>query len=87
MSKKTVKKSAPKKEKSFEETLWETANKLRGSVESSDWSGATKTIRQGYPKGERGGANQYNHVALFPIAHSVPIVPTISPYRSTQLAA
>ena len=31
------KKSAPKKEKSFEETLWDTANKLRGSVESSEY--------------------------------------------------
>lgn len=31
-------KSAPKKPtKSFEETLWDTANKLRGSVESSDY--------------------------------------------------
>ena len=34
---KTVKKSAPKKEKSFDETLWDTANKLRGSVESSEY--------------------------------------------------
>jgi len=31
------KKSAPKKQKSFEETLWDTANKLRGSVESSEY--------------------------------------------------
>ena len=31
------KKTAPKKEKSFEETLWDTANKLRGSVESSEY--------------------------------------------------
>jgi type I restriction enzyme M protein len=58
--KKTAKKSAAKKEKSFEETLWDTANKLRGSVESSDWSGATKTTLQGCPQGERGGAHQYS---------------------------
>ncbi|MEM1222716.1 MAG: type I restriction-modification system subunit M N-terminal domain-containing protein [Verrucomicrobiota bacterium] len=32
-----MKKSAPKPAKSFEETLWETANKLRGSVESSEY--------------------------------------------------
>ena len=31
------KKPAPKKSKSFEETLWDTANKLRGSVESSEY--------------------------------------------------
>tara|TARA_B110000037_G_C17060044_1_gene481495 strand:+ start:540 stop:689 length:150 start_codon:yes stop_codon:yes gene_type:complete len=29
------KKSAPKPSKSFEESLWETATKLRGSVEST----------------------------------------------------
>ncbi len=29
--------TAPKKSKSFEETLWDTANKLRGSVESSEY--------------------------------------------------
>jgi type I restriction enzyme M protein len=34
--KKTAKKSAAKS-KSFEETLWDTANKLRGSVESSEY--------------------------------------------------
>jgi len=34
------KKAAKKSTKSFEETLWDTATKLRGSVESSDWSGA-----------------------------------------------
>ncbi len=32
-----AKKSAKKKEVSFEETLWDTANKLRGSVESSEY--------------------------------------------------
>jgi len=32
-----AKKSAPKKSKSFEESLWETATKLRGSVESSEY--------------------------------------------------
>ena len=92
------KKTAAKKPaKSFEETLWDTANKLRGSVESSeykhvvlsliflkfvsdkfeerraelvaegkddyldmvDWSGATETTRQGCPQGERGGAHQF----------------------------
>jgi type I restriction enzyme M protein len=57
--KKTAAQKAPKKEKSFEESLWETATKLRGSVESSDWSGATETTRQGCPQGERGGAHQY----------------------------
>jgi hypothetical protein len=57
------KKAAPKKQKSFEESLWDTATKLRGSVESSDWSGATEATRQGYPEGERGGANQYKHTA------------------------
>ena len=31
------KKAAAKKEKSFEESLWETATKLRGSVESSEY--------------------------------------------------
>lgn len=30
-------KAAPKKTKSFEETLWDSANKLRGSVESSEY--------------------------------------------------
>ena len=32
-----TKKSAPKPSKSFEESLWETATKLRGSVESSEY--------------------------------------------------
>ncbi len=32
-----AKKPATKKEKSFEETLWDAANKLRGSVESSEY--------------------------------------------------
>lgn len=31
------KKVAPKKQKSFEQTLWDTADKLRGSVESSEY--------------------------------------------------
>jgi type I restriction enzyme M protein len=53
-----------KPEKSFEESLWDTATKLRGSVESSDWSGATETTRQGCPEGGRGGAHQYKHVVL-----------------------
>jgi hypothetical protein len=57
-AKKSAKKAAKKPAKSFEETLWDTANKLRGSVESSDWSGASKTTRQVCPKVERGGANQ-----------------------------
>ena len=30
-------KKAPQKQKSFEETLWDTANKLRGTVESSEY--------------------------------------------------
>ena len=34
----------------------------------SDWSGGTKTTRQGCPKGERGGANQ-NSVAGFDFVH------------------
>ncbi len=34
---KTSKKTAAKKQKSFEQTLWETADKLRGSVESSEY--------------------------------------------------
>jgi type I restriction enzyme M protein len=34
MAKKPV---APKKQKSFEQTLWDTADKLRGSVESSEY--------------------------------------------------
>jgi len=55
-SKKTA---AKKPAKSFEETLWDTANKLRGSVESSDGSGATETTRQGCPEGERGGVHQF----------------------------
>ena len=33
----TKKQAAKKKEKSFEETLWDAANKLRGSVESSEY--------------------------------------------------
>ena len=53
------KKAAKKPSKSFEESLWDTATKLRGSVESSDWSGATKTTRQGCPQGERGGVHQF----------------------------
>ncbi|MEO0508564.1 MAG: hypothetical protein AAF065_01750 [Verrucomicrobiota bacterium] len=53
------KNSAPKKPtKSFEETLWDTTNKLRGSVESLDWNVLTKTTRQGCPEGEHAGANQ-----------------------------
>ena len=32
-----AKKAANKKQKSFEETLWDAANKLRGSVESSEY--------------------------------------------------
>ncbi|MCI5124262.1 MAG: SAM-dependent DNA methyltransferase, partial [Candidatus Electrothrix sp. AR5] len=33
----TLKKTPAKKQKSFEQTLWETADKLRGSVESSEY--------------------------------------------------
>lgn len=33
----TKKTATPKKQKSFEETLWDAANKLRGSVESSEY--------------------------------------------------
>ena len=32
-----AKKPAAKKQKSFEQTLWDTADKLRGSVESSEY--------------------------------------------------
>ena len=32
-----ARKAAPKKQKSFEQTLWDTADKLRGSVESSEY--------------------------------------------------
>ena len=32
-----AKKAAPKKQKSFEQTLWDTADKLRGTVESSEY--------------------------------------------------
>ncbi|MEN8755570.1 MAG: type I restriction-modification system subunit M N-terminal domain-containing protein, partial [Akkermansiaceae bacterium] len=35
--KKSARKAAKKPKKSFEETLWDTANKLRGSVESSEY--------------------------------------------------
>ena len=34
-------------------------DKLRGSVESSDWSGTRQTTSQGSPKGERGGTHQF----------------------------
>ncbi|MDF1851932.1 MAG: hypothetical protein P1U85_13920 [Verrucomicrobiales bacterium] len=83
----TKKTAAGKKTKSFEETLWDTANtalrgsaelesegtlqvvsegreNLRGSVESSDWSGATEIPRPRDPQGERGGANQFQHIQL-----------------------
>ena len=32
-----AKKTAPKKQKSFEQTLWESADKLRGTVASSEY--------------------------------------------------
>ena len=32
-----AKKAATKNKKDFEETLWDTANKLRGTVESSEY--------------------------------------------------
>lgn len=32
-----AKRSVPKKQKSFEQTLWDTADKLRGTVESSEY--------------------------------------------------
>ena len=67
-----------KNSKFFEESLWETATKLRGSVESADWSGATEpewsgdsrrqTARQGSPEGERGSAHQHG-VAGFDFVH------------------
>ncbi len=34
---KTSAKNSKDKQKSFEESLWETANKLRGTVESSEY--------------------------------------------------
>ncbi|MBT4757849.1 MAG: type I restriction-modification system subunit M N-terminal domain-containing protein, partial [Opitutae bacterium] len=39
-----AKKSAHKKSRSFEETLWDTANKLRGSVESSEYKHVVLTL-------------------------------------------
>jgi hypothetical protein len=62
--KRTARKGAKKPEKSFEEFLWDTATKLRGSVESSDWSGATWIPRMRDPKSELGCAHQYEHVSL-----------------------
>ena len=38
VNKTTAAKDAPKKQKGFEESLWDTATKLRGSVESSEYS-------------------------------------------------
>ena len=52
--KKIATRKAPKKQKGFEETLWDTATKLRGSVESSVPSEAT-TEREAKP---------YKHVVL-----------------------
>ncbi|WLQ14262.1 class I SAM-dependent DNA methyltransferase [Hahella aquimaris] len=37
MAKRTEKSTANKKQRSFEQTLWDTADKLRGSVESSEY--------------------------------------------------
>ncbi|MCW7553862.1 type I restriction-modification system subunit M [Endozoicomonas gorgoniicola] len=37
MAKKPAKKASPSSKKGFEETLWDSANKLRGSVESSEY--------------------------------------------------
>ena len=37
VKKATKKKAAAKKQKSFEESLWDSANKLRGSVESAEY--------------------------------------------------
>ena len=37
MAKKKTKKKTTKKTKSFEETLWDSANKLRGSVEPAEY--------------------------------------------------
>ena len=37
MAKKPAKKASASSKKGFEETLWDSANKLRGSVESSEY--------------------------------------------------
>ena len=50
----------------LEKKLWDAANMLwaGADLKPSDWSGATKTNRQGSPKGERGGAHQYSPTVL-----------------------
>ena len=55
-----MRESAELESEAIPQSVPEGQDKLRGSVESSDWSGATKTTRQGCPEGERGGANQYS---------------------------
>ncbi len=61
--KKTARKAAKKPEKSFEESLWDTATKLRGSVESSEYSRAE---RDRLPKAARRADAEasVNHVVL-----------------------
>ena len=70
MKKKVAKKRAAakkaRKQKSFEETSWDTANKLRGSLVSSVWSEAGETNRQGCTKSERARANRNTTPLLFP---------------------
>lgn len=86
-AKKTAKKKAAAKKpaKSFEETLWDTANKLRRIVESSDGRGATATTRQGCPKCECGGANQ-NGVAGFDSVHLPPAISILFRFRFAPVA-
>ncbi len=50
----------------LEKKLRDAANRLcaGADLKPSDWRGATKTTRQGSPKGERGGAHQYSSTVL-----------------------
>ena len=48
----------------FEAKLWLTADKLRNNMDAAEPSGARQPARQGSPKGQRGGAEQYKHVVL-----------------------
>ena len=48
----------------FEAKLWLSADKLRNNMDAAEPSGARQPARQGSPKGQRGGAEQYKHVVL-----------------------
>ena len=58
------KKTAPKKEKSFEESLWDTANKLRGSVESSEYCRAGQGRSRACRTRSVSNAMRFNKVVL-----------------------